>query len=133
MLEARELACLRGERVVFAGFRNDVPTLLPAFDFLVAPSRHEGLGTSVLEGMAAGLPVVASRVAEFEDVLDNGRAGRLVPAGDVAELARAMNDLAADAALRGQLSGAAVERAGRYAVTEMVQGNIRVYDELRRK
>lgn len=121
-----------GERVLFAGFRNDVPALLPAFDFLVAPSRHEGLGTSVLEGMAAGLPVVASRVAEFEDVLDQGKAGRLVGAGDATDLALAMNELASDAALRGRLGGAALERAGRYAVTEMVQGNIRVYDELRR-
>jgi len=120
------------ERVVLAGFRSDVPNLLPAFDFLVAPSRHEGLGTSVLEAMAAGLAVVATRVAEFEEVLDQGAAGRLVKAGDVEELAAAMTGLAGDAPERMMLAGRARERAHRYAVSEMVSGNVRVYDELRR-
>jgi glycosyltransferase involved in cell wall biosynthesis len=71
-------------------------------------------------------------VAEFEDVLDGGRAGRLVPPGDVAALAAAMYDLAADGEMRRRLGAAALERSARYAVSEMVQGNIRVYDELRR-
>lgn len=119
-------------RIVFAGFRSDVPRLLPAFDFLVAPSRHEGLGTSVVEAMAAALPVVATRVAEFEEMLEGGGSGRLVDSENIEELAAAMTSLASDVVARKVLAGKARERAHRYAVSEMVSGNARVYDELRR-
>ena len=64
--------------------------------------------------------------------VEGGTAGRLVPPGEVAALAAAMNELAADGELRRRLGSAALGRSARYAVTEMVQGNIRVYDELRR-
>jgi glycosyltransferase involved in cell wall biosynthesis len=117
------------DRVLFAGFRDDVPHLWPAFDFVAAPSRHEGLGTSVLEAMAAGQAVVATRVAEFDDMLDEGRAGLLVPSEDPAALARALDRLAGDAALRATLGGAARERVGRYAVEGMVTGTDSVYRE----
>lgn len=131
-IEKQVAALNLGSRVVLSGFRSDVPRLLPAFDFVVAPSRHEGLGTSVLEAMAAALPVVATRVAEFDDMLDGGAAGRLVGSENVEELAAAMTFLASDAVARKELAGRARARAHRYAVSEMVSGNVRVYDELRR-
>lgn len=117
-------------RVVFAGFRDDVPALWPAFDFTAAPSRHEGLGTAVLEAMASGQAVVAARVAEFDDMLDEGRAGLLVPPDDPAALAAAFDRLAGDAALRATLGRAARDRVGRYAVEGMVTGTEAVYREL---
>lgn len=132
LLERQVAALNMASRIVFAGFRSDVPALLPAFDFIVAPSRHEGLGTSVLEAMAAGLPVVASRVAEFEDVLQGGAAGLLVESENIVELGAAMTNLAGNATARHDLAQRARERARRYQVSEMVSGNVRVYDELRR-
>lgn len=125
---ARELGV--ADRVQWAGFRSDVAHLLPAFDLLVAPSRHEGLGTGVLEGMAAGLPVVASSVGEFPEMLRAGRCGRLVPPGDAPRLAEAVAVLLADEPARRELGAAARRRAADYAVERMIEGNIRVYESL---
>lgn len=125
---ARELGV--AERVQWAGFRSDVPALLPAFDLLLAPSRHEGLGTAVLEGLAAGLPIVAAAVGEFPVLLDGGRAGRLVPPEDPVALAEASKELLADDVGRRDLAGGARRRAADYSVERMIAGNIQVYESL---
>jgi len=76
-------------------------------DVCVLPSRAEGLPMSVLECMGAGLPVVATRVGAIPEVITEGREGLLVPAGDAAALARAMDRLAADMSLRQRMGAAA--------------------------
>jgi L-malate glycosyltransferase len=97
-LEARVLAAGMRERVVFTGFSSDVPRLLAGADAFVLPSRQEGLGIAVMEAMAAGLPVVASRVGGLPEIVVEGETGLLVPAGDADALARALRRLAADRA-----------------------------------
>lgn len=118
------------ERVTLAGFQPEMPALLPGFDLVVAPSRHEGLGTAVLEAMAAGLPVVASRVCEFPEMLREGEAGLLVPAEDAAALGRAMAELLGSAERRAELGRAARRRAGDYSSERMIEGNLAVYNRL---
>lgn len=80
----------------FIGERRDVPRLLQAFDIFVLPSHWEGFSLSVLEAMAARLPVIATRVMGTAEAIVPGENGLLVPLGQPQELAQAMLDLAAD-------------------------------------
>jgi L-malate glycosyltransferase len=101
------------DRVRFLGFRDDVTALLRAADLFVLSSYLEGLGTSILDAMAAGLPVVATQVGGIPEAVRDGETGFLVPPRNPAALAEAMARLAGDAALRGALGG-----RGREAVRE---------------
>jgi L-malate glycosyltransferase len=90
-----------------------VTALLRAADLFVLSSYLEGLGTSILDAMAAGLPVVATQVGGIPEAVRDGETGFLVPPRNPAALAEAMARLAGDAALRGALGG-----RGREAVRE---------------
>jgi len=100
-------------RVSLAGERRDVPRLLADADVFVLPSRSEGHPVSVLEAMAAGVPVVASRVGGVAEQVADGETGLLVAPGDPAELAAALRRLAADPSLRRRLGAAGRARAER--------------------
>jgi len=84
------------DRVVFAGYREDVPALLAGCDVFCLPSSAEGLPLVVLEAMAAGKPVVAAAVGGVPELVVDGETGLLVPAGDLDALQRALTDLLAD-------------------------------------
>jgi glycosyltransferase involved in cell wall biosynthesis len=88
------------ERVIFAGFREDVPRVLSALDALVVPSRSEALGNVVLEGMAARLPIAAAGEAGIRDIVVDGETGLLFPPDDPPRLADAVRRLLEDASLR---------------------------------
>jgi len=98
------------DRVHFAGRRSDVPRLLRTADLFVFPSRTEGLPNSLLEAMAAGLPVVATNVPGNRDVLTDGKTGLLVPPYRPYQLAAAMLKLLQNKSLAESL-GAAASRA----------------------
>jgi glycosyltransferase involved in cell wall biosynthesis len=95
-LQTQTRAAGLAERVVFTGFSSEVPRLLAAADAFVLPSRHEGLGMAAIEAMAAGLPVVASRVGGLPEVVVDGETGLLVPVGDASALAAAIRRCAHD-------------------------------------
>jgi len=97
--------------VVFAMLRRDVPALLKDFDCFVLASRREGLPLSLLEAMAAGVPVVATRVGGNSEVVESGLDGVLVRPGAVDELAAAMTAIARDAELRERLARNARSKA----------------------
>ena len=92
------------DRVVFHGVRRDVPSILPAMDVLVMPSESEGLPLVILEAMACGVTVIASRVGGIPEIVHDGRTGLLIPPGDAQALAVALARLHDDPALRGQLA-----------------------------
>jgi glycosyltransferase involved in cell wall biosynthesis len=83
-------------RVVFAGARPDASRWFAALDAYVSASRGEGLPLALVEAMAAGLPVVASRVAGHTDTVEHGKTGTLVPVDDAAALAGAAAAFLAD-------------------------------------
>jgi glycosyltransferase involved in cell wall biosynthesis len=97
-------------RIVVTGFRHDVLALLDTCDVVTLPSHAEGFPRAVLEAMALGKPVVATSVGGIPEALVDGQHGLLVPPKDPAELARAWERLADDAALRGRLGEAGLER-----------------------
>jgi glycosyltransferase involved in cell wall biosynthesis len=77
--------------VKLTGFTDDVPRRLAAFDLFLQPSTEEGLSLTILEASAAGVPVVASAVGGTSEIIENGRTGTLVPAGDTDALAAALS------------------------------------------
>ncbi|MGQ0573033.1 MAG: glycosyltransferase [Pseudonocardia sp.] len=102
-----------GDRVVFAGLRRDVAALLPGFDVACLTSRFECAPLSVIEAMAAGLPVVVSDVGAVRDMVTDGVEGLVFPPGDVSALAAHLDRLLADAALRDRMGSAGRARAER--------------------
>lgn len=110
-LEAETRRLGLAERVRLAGERGDVPALLAASDVFVLSSASEGLPVSVLEAMAAELPVVASAVGGMSELVVNGETGLLVPPGDANELAAALGRLIADRDLRRRFGAAGRARA----------------------
>jgi glycosyltransferase involved in cell wall biosynthesis len=106
--EVRELGLEAA--VQLSGPRRDVPDLLAQSDVFALASRSEGGPISILEAMAAGLPVVASDVGGVPELVVEGETGLLVPAGDAHALATALERLLADPELRRRLGAAGRER-----------------------
>ena len=98
------------DAVWLPGARVDIGSLLHTFTMFALPSLAEGTPVSMLEAMACGLPVVASRVGGIPEVVDDGVQGLLVPVGDVEALAQAMARYALDADLRARHGRAARTR-----------------------
>ena len=101
-------------RVILTGFRADVPSVLKGLDLFVMSSVTEGLGTSVLDAMAAGLAVVGTRAGGIPESVLDGQTGLLAPPGDAPALARAIAHLLQDTVQR-QAFGAAGRRRARAA------------------
>ena len=134
--EARNLADLvellgLSRRVQLLGSRHDVTDLMAAADALVLPSAYEGLPNVVLEAMAAGLPVVATRVGGVPELVDES-VGLVVPARRPTDLARAMRRMAGlDPAARARMGQAARLRAREGYSQDVVMGRwLAVLDEL---
>ena len=108
--ELRSQAARLGVDAVFAGQRGDVPALLAAADVFVLPSRWEGQPFVLQEALAAGVPVVATRVGGTPQVTGED-AALLVPPGDPARLADAVRAVLTDPGLAARLRKAAADRA----------------------
>lgn len=79
------------DRIYFLGERSDIPELMQSMDVFVLPSIAEGVSNTILEAMACGLPVVASRVGGNKELVDDGKTGFLFAAGDYKELANRLS------------------------------------------
>lgn len=99
-LLARAQAAGLADRIILPGVSNDVPGMLRTFDLFVLPSLAEGISNTILEAMASGLPVLATRVGGNADIVLEGRTGTIIPAGDRSALTRAILDYARDPVLR---------------------------------
>jgi glycosyltransferase involved in cell wall biosynthesis len=118
------------ERVSLLGRRDDMPSVYASLDVMVSSSRQEGLPMAILEGMASGLPVVATAVGEVPTVVLDGRTGVLLPADDVDLLAAGIVELLRDPAKRTRL-GVAGRRLieDEFSAGRMTVDYLRVYAE----
>lgn len=118
-------------RVLFTGFRLDIPDILAASTVAVLPSLTEGMSNSLLEAMAAGLPVVATRVGGSPEAVGEDECGIIVPPGDDAFLASAIARLLRDRSLRARLGRAGRVRVERlFSIRKMVGDTQALYERL---
>jgi len=126
---AHELGVMRD--TLFLGYQEDVAPYYAAFDAMILPSINEGTPVSAIEALAAGRPVVATRVGGVPDVVREGEDGFLVDPGDVDALAERLARLAADPELRARLGAAGRARViPRYSVERLVDDMDRLYRSL---
>lgn len=122
------------ERVRFLGYREDVPDLLAAADVFAFPSLFEGIGGAILEAMALGLPVVASRLDGLAEVVTDGLDGLLVPPADPSSLAAAIGQVLERGDLRTALASRARETvASRFDLGVSVTRTIEMYERVLRQ
>lgn len=134
--ELKRLARALGieDRVIFTGFRLDIPELLAGLSVSVLPSLGlEGLSNALLESMAAGLPVVATTVGGNPEIIEDGVNGLLVPPADAGSLAAAIIRLLEDRPLAQALGEEGRRRVfTRYSLEQSVSATERLYRELLR-
>jgi L-malate glycosyltransferase len=116
------------KHVFLAGFRPDVLSVHKAFDVFVMSSVTEGLGTSLLDAMACGKPIVATAAGGMPEVVADGETGLLVPPRDDEALAAAIVKLLNDERLRRAMGEAGVRRVReRFSSERMVQDTLELY------
>jgi glycosyltransferase involved in cell wall biosynthesis len=114
--------------LIWAGFREDLPSVLPAIDCLIHPARLEGLGVAILQALSCAKPVIACPVGGIPEAVRPPDDGWLVPVDDDAALADAMRACMDDptaAAAKGVAGRALMERE--FSVDAMVDGNLAIY------
>ncbi|MEO8467868.1 MAG: glycosyltransferase [Gammaproteobacteria bacterium] len=117
--------------VTLAGFRDDLPRLMPGFDMVVHPAEREGLGLALLEAAAAGVPVVACAAGGVPEIVEHDATGLLAPVGDAAALQDAIARLIAAPEGRKRLGAAARARAERrFGVADLVAAHVSLYERV---
>lgn len=119
------------ERVRFVGFRDDLPRVLPNLDLVVHPALMEGLGVSLLQAAAAGVPIVGARAGGIPEVVRDGYNGYLVPPGDAAALREKTLELLRDddLARRFGANGKALVR-DEFSIPAMIERYRELYAQL---
>ena len=130
--ELRERAAALGAegRVLFLGWREDVNELMPLFDAFVLPSLNEGMGRVLVEAMAAGVPVVASRTGGIPDLVRHGETGFLVAPRDEAALAGGICALLDNPARARRMGAHGKRQCSEFSLTSMVAKLDALYEDL---
>jgi glycosyltransferase involved in cell wall biosynthesis len=124
--EMREMA--KGSpNISFEGQVTNVADYLAAFDLFVFPSMMEGLGSTLLDAMCFGLPIVASRVGGIPDIIEDGVNGLLVEPGDASGIAAAVERLLGDEGLRNKFRTENLRRADKFSAAAMARSYDTVY------
>jgi glycosyltransferase involved in cell wall biosynthesis len=129
--QLRECAAREGiaDRVVWPGFRKDIAAVMSAFDVFALTSSFEGFGLVLIEAMAAGAPIVATRVSAIPEVVVDGETGLLAESGSVEGVAAALSRLT-DASLRRCLGQAGYERVRtQFTLERMWQATDAIYEQ----
>lgn len=121
------------DRITVTGFvpHESVPAVLASLDVFVLPSLYEEMGSVLVEALASGLPVVATRTGGIPDVIEDGVTGLLVPPQDPAALASAIDELLGDDRKRLRMGGAARQHAAQYSWPSLAERVAALYGQLR--
>ena len=115
------------------GYRTDADALLAAGEVVTLSSREEGLGTVLLDALALGKPVAATRAGGIGEIVEDGRSGRLVGVGDGAALGRAIDDYLGeldDPSRRAAIAAAARQRAAEFSIERTADATAAVYEKV---
>ena len=119
-LRAEALKKSANGKVKFLGWREDIDEIMPLFDMLVLPSLNEGMGRVLVEAMASGKPVVASRVGGIPDLVRHAETGYLVPPADEKALANGIKKLLDDPAKAKQMGLRGREYCRQFSLETMI-------------
>jgi glycosyltransferase involved in cell wall biosynthesis len=128
--QAQGFTDLAGVPTFRAGFVDEIHRAMAGLDLLWHPSQAEGLGTSVIDAMALGVPPVTYGIGGLGELIHDRVNGVLVSQVDPGEFAQAVSALIADADLRQRLAAAGPIRAREFSVDRMVDGTQRVYESV---
>ncbi|MBW2096986.1 MAG: glycosyltransferase, partial [Deltaproteobacteria bacterium] len=120
------------EKISFAGFRPDLARILPCLSVVVHPATMEGLGVSLLQASAAGIPIVATTAGGIPEIVQHGQSGYLLAPGDVNGMAEAVISLLKNPGKVKEFGQAGRERVlSHFSIESMVKGNLAVYHQLK--
>ena len=118
------------ENVFFLSHQKDMGTWFASANLLIQPSKSEGLGSVILEAMAAGLPVIASNTGGIPDIIEHEQTGLLIEPGNVQELASAIERVVSDAELRNRLQAEAKEKLSQFEISRTAQRYTDLYKQV---
>ncbi|MBC8278320.1 MAG: glycosyltransferase family 4 protein [FCB group bacterium] len=118
------------QRFTFTGYRTDIPDLLSVMDVYCLTSKNEGLGRSILEAQAAGVPVIATEVGGVPEIVEHEFSGILIPSRDVTALCGSLVRINAESALRKKLVKGASLRLNRFSLKKTLVDIDKLYQEL---
>jgi len=118
------------QRFTFTGHRTDIPDLLSAMDVYCLTSKNEGMGRTILEAQAAGVPVIATRVGGVPEIVEHEFSGILIPSRDVTALCGSLVRINSESALRKKLAKGASIRLNRYSLKKTLADIDKLYKEL---
>ena len=121
------------EKISFLGERKDIEEIYPVMDIFVLSSDREGFPITILEAMACGLPVVATRVGGVEEEVEEGKTAFLVPPANSEALAEAITKLISSPSLRKEMGKKGKERVKLFRIEKMVERTEKLYRELLRE
>jgi glycosyltransferase involved in cell wall biosynthesis len=116
--------------VVWLGFRDDIADVIAAFDVFAFPSRFEALGSTLLDVMELGVPIVASNVDGIPELIKDGETGLLVEPGNVDQLEAAIVQLLSNRALVKQLIRNAAAYCKQFSAQNMAGKYIKIYEDI---
>lgn len=118
------------DQIIFTGFRKDVPALLQIMDLFLFTSKEEGLGSSLLDAMAAGVPVVCTNAGGIPDIVQHQYNGWMCEKGDVQGLSEGVETLLTNQGLREEFIRNGKMTAQKFHYENMVDKTLKVYESI---
>jgi glycosyltransferase involved in cell wall biosynthesis len=116
--------------IEFVGQKENVGDYLAAFDLFIFPSRHEGLGSILLDAMDFGLPIIASNVGGIPEIIKNEVNGILVDLNSLDDYYNALKSLFSDTKMRSQMQQSNTEKGKSFSVKTMTDQYIKLYNQI---
>jgi len=118
------------DNITLVGQVDNVGDYLKAFDIFMFPSRHEGLGSILLDALDFGLPVIATDVGGISEIIESGVNGFLVKPDAIDDICESILSLYSESALMEQIAQANIEKAKSYTVGSMVDKYVQIYQRI---